>query len=80
MTIYPRPFARPPVIFQPLRVERGYKKIILLLWLVLVASLGNALASTPGATENRTWEKSFETLETRLGEPLQTPMAGIRKK
>jgi hypothetical protein len=48
------------------------KKIILLLWLVLVASLGNALASTPGATENRTWEKSSGPLETRLGESLQT--------
>ena len=48
------------------------KKIILLLWLILAASLGNASASTPGASENRVWQKSFETLETRLGEPLQT--------
>lgn len=29
-------------------------------------------ASTPGATENRTWEKSLATTETRLVEPLQT--------
>jgi hypothetical protein len=48
------------------------KKIILLLWLVLVASLGNVSASTPGAGENRVWQKSFETLETRQAEPLQT--------
>jgi hypothetical protein len=26
----------------------------------------------PGATENRVWQKSFETLETRQAEPLQT--------
>ena len=48
------------------------KKIILLLWLVLVASLGNASALTPGASENRVWEKSLATLETRQGEPQQT--------
>jgi len=48
------------------------KKIILLLWLLIVASLGNVSASTPGATENRTWEKSLATTETRLVEPLQT--------
>jgi len=48
------------------------KKIILLLWLVMVASLGNASASTPGASENRVWQKSFETLATRQAEPLQT--------
>lgn len=48
------------------------KKIILLLWLVIVASLGNVSASTPGATENRVWEKSWATAEMRLGEPLQT--------
>ncbi len=48
------------------------KKIILLLWLVIVASLGNVSASTPGASENRVWQKSFETLETRQAEPLQT--------
>lgn len=48
------------------------KKIILLLWLVIVASLGNVSASVRGATENRTWEKSLATAEMRLGEPLQT--------
>jgi hypothetical protein len=48
------------------------KKIILLLWLVIVASLGNASALTPGASENRVWQKSFETLETRQAEPTQT--------
>ena len=48
------------------------KKIILLLWLVIAASLGNVSALTPGASENRVWQKSFETLETRLVEPLQT--------
>ena len=48
------------------------KKIILLLWLVIVASLGNASALTPGAMENRTWEKSWATVETRRAEPLQT--------
>jgi hypothetical protein len=48
------------------------KKIILLLWLLLVASLGNASALTPGATENRTWEKSLATAETRQAEPTQT--------
>lgn len=48
------------------------KKIILLLWLLIAASLGNASASTPGATENRVWQKCFETLETRQAEPLQT--------
>lgn len=48
------------------------KKIILLLWLLIVASLGNASALTPGATENRIWEKSSAPLETRLAEPLQT--------
>jgi len=37
-----------------------------------MASLGNVSASTPGAPENRVWQKSFETLATRLGEPLQT--------
>lgn len=29
-------------------------------------------ASTPGATENRTWEKSLATTETRQAGPLQT--------
>lgn len=29
-------------------------------------------ASTPGASENRVWQKTFETLETRQAEPLQT--------
>ena len=48
------------------------KKIILLLWLLIAASLGNASALTPGATENRTWEKSFAALETRQAKPLQT--------
>jgi hypothetical protein len=48
------------------------KKIILLLWLLIAASLGNASALTPGATGNRVWQKSFETLETRQAEPLQT--------
>jgi hypothetical protein len=48
------------------------KKIILLLWLLIVASLGNVSASTPGATENRTWEKSLATTETRQAGPLQT--------
>ena len=37
-----------------------------------MASLGNASALTPGATENRIWEKSSAPLETRLAEPLQT--------
>ena len=37
-----------------------------------MASLGTASALTPGATENRTWEKSFDSLQTRLVEPLQT--------
>ena len=37
-----------------------------------MASLGNASALTPGASENRIWQKSFATLETRLAEPLQT--------
>ena len=37
-----------------------------------MASLGNASASTPGASENRVWQKSFETLATRQAEPLQT--------
>jgi len=49
------------------------KKIILLLWLVIVASLGNVSALTPGATENRVWQKSFAVLESRQAEPLQTP-------
>jgi hypothetical protein len=48
------------------------KKIILLLWLLIVASLGNASASTPGATENRVWQKSLATIETRQAEPTQT--------
>jgi len=48
------------------------KKIILLLWLVLVASHGNASALTPGTLENRIWEKSWATLETRQAGPLQT--------
>jgi len=48
------------------------KKIILLLWLLVVASLGNVSASTPGASENRVWEKSFAALETRQAEPSQT--------
>jgi hypothetical protein len=48
------------------------KKIILLLWLVIVASLGNASALTPGASQNRVWEKSLATLETRQAKPLQT--------
>ena len=37
-----------------------------------MASLGNVSASTPGASENRVWQKSFETLATRQAEPLQT--------
>jgi len=48
------------------------KKIILLLWLVLVASHGNASALPPGAMENRIWEKSWATLETLPARPLQT--------
>jgi hypothetical protein len=48
------------------------KTTILLLWFVLVASLGNVSALTPGATENRTWEKSLATGETRQAGPLQT--------
>lgn len=48
------------------------KKIILLLWLVILASLGNASALTPGATENRIWQKSSAPLETRQAGPLQT--------
>ncbi len=48
------------------------KEIILLLWLLIVASLGNVSASTPGATENRTWEKSLAAVETRQAELLQT--------
>jgi len=45
---------------------------ILLLWLLIVTSLGNASATTPGATENRVWQKSLATVETRQVEPLQT--------
>ena len=45
---------------------------ILFLWLAIVASLGNASALTPGATENRVWQKSAATLETRQADPLQT--------
>lgn len=37
-----------------------------------MASLGNASALTPGATENRVWEKSAAPLETRQAEPSQT--------
>jgi hypothetical protein len=48
------------------------KKIILLLWLVIVASLGNASALTPGTTETCVGEKTFETLATRQAEPLET--------
>jgi hypothetical protein len=48
------------------------KKIILLLWLVIVASLGNASALTPGTTETCVGEKTFETLATRQAEPLAT--------
>jgi hypothetical protein len=48
------------------------KTTIFLLWFVLVASLGNVSALTPGATENRTWEKSLATGETRQAGPLQT--------
>jgi hypothetical protein len=48
------------------------KKIILLLWLVILASLGNVSALTPGTTENRVGEKTFETLPTRQAEPQQT--------
>ena len=45
---------------------------ILFLWLAIVASLGNASALTPGAMENRVWEKSFTAIETRQAEPTQT--------
>jgi len=48
------------------------KKIILLLWLVILASLGNASALTPGTTETCVGEKTFETLATRQAEPLET--------
>jgi hypothetical protein len=48
------------------------KKIILLLWLVILASLGNASALTPGAAETRVGEKTFETLPTRLAEARET--------
>jgi hypothetical protein len=48
------------------------KKIILCLWLVIVASLGNVSAFTPGTAETCVWQKSFETLATRQAEPLQT--------
>lgn len=37
-----------------------------------MASLGNVSALTPGATENRVWEKSAAPLETRQANPLQT--------
>jgi len=37
-----------------------------------VASHGNASALTPGTLENRIWEKSWATLETRQAGPLQT--------
>ncbi len=48
------------------------KKTILLLWLVIVASLGNASALTPGTTEIRVGEKTLATVETRQAEPLET--------
>jgi hypothetical protein len=54
------------------------KKVILLLWLLLAASLGNAAAFTPGATENRIWEKSLAATETRQAEAQQT--AGGRQE
>ena len=44
----------------------------MLLWLVIVASLGNASALTPGTTETCVGEKTFETLATRQAEPLET--------
>ena len=48
------------------------KKIILLLWLVILASLGNASALTPGTTETCVWQKSLATVQTRQAEPLET--------
>jgi len=47
------------------------KRTILLLWLVIVASLGNASALTPGALETRVWQKSSAPLETRQADPTQ---------
>lgn len=44
----------------------------LFLWLAIVAGLGNASALTPSAMENRVWQKSAATLETRQAEPTQT--------
>ena len=49
------------------------KKIILLLWLVIVASVANVSALTPSATETRVGQKSFAPLESRQAEPSQTP-------
>jgi hypothetical protein len=48
------------------------KKIILLLWLLIAASVANVSALTPGAAETRAWEKSLATLETRQAGPQQT--------
>ena len=48
------------------------KKIILLLWLVILASLGNVSALTPGTTETCVWQKSLATVQTRQAEPLET--------
>jgi len=54
------------------------KEIILLLWLLLVATLGNVSAFTPGAGENCIWEKSLATGEMRPVEP--SPTAGGRQE
>ena len=48
------------------------KKIILLLWIVVVASVANVSALTPGATETRVGQKSFAAPESRPADPLQT--------
>ena len=48
------------------------KKIILLLWLLLAASLGNVSALTPGTAETCVWQKSLAPLATRQAGPLQT--------
>ena len=63
------------VIFVPLNAA---KKIILLLWLLIMASFGNVSALTPGAAETCVWQKSFAALETRPVEPQQT--AGGRQE
>jgi hypothetical protein len=48
------------------------KKIILLLWLLLVATQGNVSALTPGAGENCIGEKAFATVEARQAKALET--------